>query len=76
MTDDHTADRKLWLRISKNGGNTWGDPIVRDLPETGDFDKRIKWTRCGNSRQFVVSLEGTSPVGVTIIDASYQVSGE
>ena len=73
MTDDHTADRKLWLRISKNGARTFGDPIFRDLPETGDFDKRIKWTRCGHSRQFVVSVEGTSPVGVTIIDASYQV---
>jgi hypothetical protein len=75
MTDDHTADRVLQIRVSKNG-HTDGDPSYHDLPETGDFKTRIKRTRLGTSRQFVVTLECTSPVAVTVLAASVDYDGE
>ena len=76
MSDDHTADRILQISISKNGGHTFGDPTYHDLPETGDFKKRITRKRCGQSWQFVVKLECTSPLAVTLIAASADIDGE
>jgi hypothetical protein len=76
MADDHDADRILQIRVSKNGAETWGDPTYHDLPETGDFKKRIVRRRNGQSRRFAVMLECTSPVAVTILAASVDMDGE
>ena len=76
MSDDHNADRILTIRVAKNGAQTFGDPSYHDLPETGDFRKRIVRRQMGQSRQFVVKLDCTSPVAVTLIAASVQVSSE
>ncbi|OGT56285.1 MAG: hypothetical protein A3E01_06965 [Gammaproteobacteria bacterium RIFCSPHIGHO2_12_FULL_63_22] len=76
MSDDHTADRILQISLSRNGGHTFGDPTFHDLPETGDFKKRITRKRCGQGRHHVVKLECTSPVAVTLIAASADIDGE
>ena len=76
MADDHDADRILQISISKNGGHTFGDPTFHDLPETGDFKKRIVRKRCGQFRHCVVKLECTSPLAVTLIAASADIDGE
>ena len=76
LTDDHDADRILTVRVAKNGAQTFGDPSYHDLPETGDFRKRIVRRRMGQSRQFVVRLDCTSPLAVTLIAASVQTSSE
>jgi len=76
MPDDFDADRILQIRLSKNGAHTFGDPTYHDLPETGDFKKRIVRRRGGISRQHVVDIECTSPVAVTIIAASVDMSPE
>lgn len=76
MTDDPNADRILSLRVSKNGAHTYGDPSYHALPATGDFHKRIVRRRMGQARQFVVRIDCTSPVEVTLIAASVQTSAE
>ena len=76
MSDDHTADRILQISISKNGGHTFGGPKFRDLPATGEFDKRITVKRVGQFRHLVVKLECTSPLAVTLIAASADIDGE
>lgn len=76
MTDNHDADRIISLSVSKNGARTFGAPDYRNLPQTGDFDKRLVWRRKGLSRQFVVRIDCTSPVAVTLIAASVQTSQE
>lgn len=70
MSDDHDADRILQVSLSKNGSKTYGDPRYYDLPETGDFRKRIVTNRWGQLRQGVLRIECTSPVAVTLIAAS------
>jgi hypothetical protein len=74
MSDDHTADRILQISVSKNGSKTYGDPSFHDLPETGDFKKRIVRRRLGQARKMVVKIECTSPVDVTILAASIDAS--
>ena len=74
MTDDHTADRRLTVSLSKNGSKTYSDPRYMNLPETGDFDARIVCKRWGQLRRGVVRIECTSPVDVTLIAASFEAS--
>lgn len=74
MSDDHDADRILQISVSKNGSQTYGDPTYHDLPETGDFKKRITRKRLGQARQMVMRIEVTSPVDVTLIAASVDAS--
>lgn len=76
MTDnDHSADRILQISLSKNHGQTFGNPTYHDLPETGDFKKRITRRRGGQGYDHVVKIECTSPVAVTLIAASVDIEG-
>jgi hypothetical protein len=38
------------IRFSKDGGNTWGDEKQANLGFTGQYNKRVFWTRCGQYR--------------------------
>lgn len=74
--DDHDADRILQISHSKNHGQTFGDPTLHDLPETGDFRKRIYRRRMGQAVDHVVKLEVTSPIAVTLIGVVVDMESE
>lgn len=38
-------------RFSRDGGQTWGDPKQASLGQTGDYNKRVRWSRLGQYRQ-------------------------
>jgi hypothetical protein len=37
------SDPKVWLRLSRNGGHTFGARMERRIGERGDYEKRITW---------------------------------
>jgi hypothetical protein len=57
----HEISPQIGLRVSRNG-RTWGDEMLRDLAETGEYWKRAVWRGLGASRRFQVRLWMTDAV--------------
>jgi len=66
------SDRELLIRVSTDGGNTFGNATHHDLGHTGEFEKQIKRNRCGQSRQFVFKVSVSSPIKCAILAAVMQ----
>jgi hypothetical protein len=66
------ADHTVRVRISRNGGYTFGDWRERDLGEVGDFMKRVRFTQFGKSRQFVIEIAVSSPRKADLIAAAIE----
>jgi hypothetical protein len=63
------ADAEIMLFMSRDGGKTYGNPLVRDLGPRGDFIHRAVWRRLGHHRNTVFKIVITDPVRRTIISA-------
>ncbi len=51
------------LRISKDGGKTWGPERARSAGLRGEFKDRVRWTRAtGNYRNGVGEITVDAPV--------------
>jgi len=66
------SDHELLIRVSTDGGNTFGNATSHDLGETGSFEKQIKRNRCGQSKQFVFEISVSSPVKCALLGAVMQ----
>jgi len=62
------SDPQAMLRISKDGGNTWGPERWRSMGKIGKYKPRVKWNRLGRARDAVFHLRISDPVK-TIINA-------
>jgi hypothetical protein len=60
------------IRVSTDGGNTFGNATSHDLGTTGKFVKQVKRNRCGQSRQFVFEVTVSSPIKCPILAAVMQ----
>jgi hypothetical protein len=60
------SDAQLMLKISKDGGRTWGSEMWRSLGVMGDYKHRVRWTRLGTKRNWTFRLEYTDPVPIFI----------
>jgi hypothetical protein len=67
------TDPKVEVRLSRNGGRTWGDWKQRSLGVQGDYRKRVQWRRLGQASRpgFLCEVRVTDPVpfrvsGVTV----------
>lgn len=49
------------LRISRDGGYTYGNQILRPMGKTGEYTARCVWRRCGQARQPVFEFTMTDP---------------
>lgn len=59
----------VWvLDWSKDGGRTW-EPIQlpRSMGKTGEYEKRLRWLKLGQSRQWIFRLRATDSVRRVII---------
>jgi hypothetical protein len=74
LSSGQGVDPQVMLRTSTNGGNTWGAERTRSLGKQGDFDKRIRWDRCGSGRDFVFEIASSDPVNVMLGDCYMGVS--
>jgi hypothetical protein len=63
------SDPKAMLRISRDGGHTWGNELQIGMGKQGDHKHRARWRRLGLARNFVFEVTVTDPVPVTMISA-------
>ncbi len=63
------TDPQIVLRISRDGGNTYGTQKQASLGPYQQFLRRVFFTRCGHVRNGVFEVSGTDPVFVGIADA-------
>lgn len=63
------TDPQLFLRISRDGGNTWSSEKWAALGPYQQYARRVFWTRLGHLRNGLVEVAGTDAVFVGIYDA-------
>ena len=68
-------DPHLTLRVSKDGGQTWGLPKKAALGKTGRWQTRQRWHRLGYGRDFVFEVSCTDPVDVQVLSAWLVMDG-
>jgi hypothetical protein len=66
------SDPQVMLRISRDGGRTWGNERWRSIGKVGEYKKRAIWGKCGRARDFVFEVSGTDPVKTAILGAGIQ----
>lgn len=57
------------LRLSKDGGFTWGSWQYRSIGKIGEYGIRALWNRLGSGRRIVVELQLSDPVEWIVLGA-------
>lgn len=63
-------DPQLSMRVSKDGGHTFGPETDRSPGKIGEYRNRTIWHRLGAGRSMVVEIKATDPVEWVITGAS------
>lgn len=63
------SDPLVMLRVSRDGGHTWGNEITASMGKVGEYTKRAEFRRLGTSRDFVFELAISDPVKRVIVGA-------
>jgi len=72
---DLGRDASCYIRVSRDNGLTWGQPISRSLGDLGDYGKRLIYRRLGLGRQFTVEWNMTDPTEFSMLsDARAEVT--
>lgn len=61
---------KCTLEISKDGGYSYGNTIVRTLPRTGAYRQRLTWNGLGMVRNCVIKWSCNAPMDICLQNAS------
>lgn len=70
------SDPQAMLRISRDGGKTFGTEHWTSMGPMGQYRTRVMWTRLGNCRSFVPQLVVSDPVPARVTDASISIRPE
>ena len=65
---------QIMMRVSKDGGKTFGPERWKPLGRGGQYAKSVHWDRMGSSRDFVFQFAMTDPVPFTIAEAQATLS--
>lgn len=63
------SDPQAMLRISKDGGRTWGNELWRCMGKIGQYLARVYWNRLGSAYDWLFEVTITDPVKVVLTDA-------
>lgn len=67
------ADPQVALRISRDGGKTWGAERWRSAGALGRYDTRVRWLRNGRARRWMPEVVVSDPVPWRLLGAVVQV---
>src|SRR3990167_427059 len=67
ITTGQGSDPQLMLRVSHDGGHTWGNQLWRNPGKKGEYRQRCQWNTLGTGRDWVFELSTTDPVDWTLI---------
>lgn len=62
-------DPQMMLRVSLDGGFTFGNIMYRSANKIGDYTPRLYWNRLGSSRRAVFELTMTDPIKWVVLGA-------
>ena len=68
LTVGQGSDPLITMRISYDGGETWGNDRSRSLGRKGVYTQRVRWNRCGAGRDPVIEFVSSDPVPVRLFD--------
>jgi hypothetical protein len=72
---DRDADPIVYLRYSKDRGNTWSNSIPRTIGEAGMLQTVTRWRRLGGSKEgFVFRIESWSDRAIIMLGISIDTS--
>lgn len=63
------SDPQAVLRISNDGGKTYGYPMQAGIGALGNYNTRLRWNRLGSGRDRVFELSISDPIPVAITGA-------
>lgn len=73
LTSGQGSDPKVMLRVSRDGGQTWGNEHWTSSGKIGKYSRRAIWRRLGVGRDFVFEFSGTDPVRIALVGAYVDV---
>lgn len=76
LTSGQGSDPRIMLRISRDGGVTWGGERWASLGKIGEYLTRVLFWRNGRWRDGVVELTVTDPVVTALTDVWADVEAE
>ncbi len=65
----------LMLRLSRDGGSTWGNEIQMNVGPIGRYDFRTYVNNLGRGRNFVAEVTDTDPVFSVLLDCYIDLEG-
>lgn len=68
------SDPQVMLRVSRDGGHTWGNELRASLGKIGQYGKRATFPPLGTARDFVFELSITDPIKRVIVGAGIDYS--
>lgn len=68
------VDPQVMLRISRDGGHTYGNELWTSAGKLGEYGTRVMWHRLGAARRAVFEVSMTDPVPFRITDAYLDVA--
>jgi len=60
---------QVMLRMSNDGGKTWGTEQMRPAGKQGEYGTRVRWLRLGSGRRRVFEVTMTDPIPYRIVGA-------
>jgi hypothetical protein len=70
LTTGQGSDPQVMLRISRDGGRTWGHSQKwRSMGAIGAYKSRMRWLRLGQAREWVFEVTISDPVRRNVINA-------
>lgn len=73
MCYDRSIQPQCMLEISRDGGRTFGNLIVRNLPKTGEYKRRVDWNGLGMVRDCVIKFSTNAPMDLVLSNASMTI---
>jgi hypothetical protein len=63
------SDPMVMMRLSNDGGKTWGAERMRSAGKIGEYGTRVRWNRCGAGRRRVFEVSVSDPIPYRLIGA-------
>jgi hypothetical protein len=67
------AEPQAMLRISRDGGRTWGNELVAGFGKLGQYLRHVAFRRLGYARDWVFEVRISDPVKRVLLGASFEV---
>lgn len=69
LSSGQGSDPQVMMRMSNDGGKTWGAETWKTAGAMGDYGRRVRWTRCGSARKRVFEIAVSDPIPWRIMGA-------